>query len=537
MFSTRVVASTIAGASLIHSRTWAVDLLCRLFFALAHWLVTRVEFAAAELALKTQVILTLSSYIPSIAYCIYLLCWLGVAVFYLSRSIVHWATVVARETAKLWVGIHSEIIQIFLQALCSNSLAESAQKHPSIHLPDLSALTWQSVMESGSFVLISREREWDEVLLVTHGEGTEWLCYSTNGDGGRFIWTLIKMTLGNFRVVEGRDVARSPPPGIASVAVNWMCDPNNVANKWAPSAAQLVNLVSEGKVIMDIVKADSTSAARHVAGSPAELAELVPSRGPLPPAQAPADGASPPPLPCPAPSLGPADTSDSLELKKLAEVVNALKSELADSKTSKKKSKKKKSKKSRSRSAERKKKKKSRRRSSSSSSSSSASHRSSSSSSSFVRWKMDGKSKDVSAVSMGKVDTRKFKKRADLLIFAAKHPGALTANFINALRQKLMRGGILRTSQLRDIEMTEFVTTGAAGLKEVRDRREAMTILQAMDHINQREVSKAMDVLAMRITALLEAKSSGGSWDKASRKELIPEEGSSLAPSGLTGLA
>ena len=138
---------------------------------------------------------------------------------------------------------------------------------------------------------------------------------------------------------------------------------------------------------------------------------------------------------------------------------------------------------------------------------------------------------------MGKVDTKKFKKRSDLLIFAAKHPGALTANFINALRQKLMKGGIVRTSQLRDIEMTEFVTTGAAGLKEVRDRREALTILQSMDYINQGEVEKAMDVLSMRITALLEAKASGGTWDKAAKKELIPEESAGLAPAGLTGLA
>jgi hypothetical protein len=73
MLSTRVVA-TVAGASLIHSRTWVVDLLCRVFLALAHWLVARVEFAAAELAFRTQVILTLCSYIPSVAYCIYLLC-------------------------------------------------------------------------------------------------------------------------------------------------------------------------------------------------------------------------------------------------------------------------------------------------------------------------------------------------------------------------------------------------------------------------------------------------------------------------------
>ena len=147
-----------------------------------------------------------------------------------------------------------------------------------------------------------------------------------------------------------------------------------------------------------------------------------------------------------------------------------------------------------------------------------------------------GKSRDVSAVDMGKVDTKKFRKRSDLLIFAAKHPGALTANFINALRQKLMKGGILRTSQLRDIELTEFVTTGAAGLKEVRDRREATTLLQAMDHINQHELEKAMDVLSMRLTALLEAKGPGGSWEKASRKDLIPEENAGVAPAGLAGM-
>ena len=106
----------------------------------------------------------------------------------------------------------------------------------------------------------------------------------------------------------------------------------------------------------------------------------------------------------------------------------------------------------------------------------------------------------------------------------------------HAIRQKLMRGGIVKTSQLRDVEMTEFITTGAAGLKEVRDRREAMTILQAMDFINQKELEKAMDVLAMRVTALLEAKSQGGTWEKAAKKELIPEEGASIAPAGLTGM-
>ena len=187
-----------------------------------------------------------------------------------------------------------------------------------------------------------------------------------------------------------------------------------------------------------------------------------------------------------------------MQLKQLADVENAIRNELQENKgSSKSKKKKKKKKKSRSRSssrADRKNKKKSKKKKRSQSGSSSSASSETSSGSSYVRWKPHGKSRKVDAVAMNKVDTRRFKKRSDLLIFAAKHPGALAANFINGLRQKLMTGGIIKTSQLRDIELTEFVISGAAGFKEVRDRREAMTLLQTMDFINQKDVSKAMDV-------------------------------------------
>ncbi|CAL1171994.1 unnamed protein product [Cladocopium goreaui] len=346
-------------------------------------------------------------------------------------------------------------------------------------LKDRSALTYQACMDAGSFIVVARDGEWDEALLVCHNEGSEWLCYSTDPSGTRFIWVLIRMTLGNFRIVEGRDGYRVAPPGIVPGNVNWMCDPGNLAAKWSPSPGLLVNLCSEGRIIMDIVKAEVQPPTRHIAGSSGDFVELIRA------AQAPAPAQAQQPAvqagqAVGAAGIGPPAVRDSMELQKLAEVVNSLRSEIEEGKSKKKKGKKRRN--------------KGRKRSSSSNSSSSSSR--SSSSSSFVKWKMNGKSRKVSAVSMGKVDTKKFKKRSDLLIFAAKHPGALTANFINALRQKLMKGGIVRTSQLRDIEMTEFVTTGAAGLKEVRDRREALTILQSMDYINQGEVEKAMDVLA-----------------------------------------
>ena len=73
-------------------------------------------------------------------------------------------------------------------------------------------------------------------------------------------------------------------------------------------------------------------------------------------------------------------------------------------------------------------------------------------------------------------------------------------------------------------------------MKELRDQREAHTLAAIMDHINNDRVAQAMDVAAMRLTALTRAKSQGGSWEKASRMELIGDSGEALGPSGLSTL-
>lgn len=471
-------------------------------------------------------------------YCLILVLPALLSVVGLIASLVFWTLYIVLILVKLlaqstiffadWV-VDFLIAQESRDSALSSKCATNESYKRGVHhfSEDRSALTFRPEMEAGCFVLVARGDEWDEVLLVAHFEGSEWLGYTTTPDGSRFMWTLLKLTLGNFRIVEGRDAARGPLGGIQAQHVNWVCDPRDLGIKWAPTAPQMVTLCGEGRVILDIVKTEPTSPVRHVAGTASDLVELIPGRHGAQgaPASSNQDGA-----------LGPPAQADSMELHKLAEVVNSIRNELKE-KSSRKDKKKNKS---RSRSSsqkakksKKKKKKKKRSRSGSSSSSSSTT----SSGSSYVRWKHQGKSKRVDAVAMGKVDTRRFKKRSDLLIFAAKHPGALTANFINGIRQKLMKGGILKTGQMRDVELTEYVSTGAAGFKEVRDRREAMTILQVMDYINQQEIEKAMDVLSMRLTALIEAKSTGGTWDKASKKELIPEEGSSLAPAGLSGMA
>ena len=72
-------------------------------------------------------------------------------------------------------------------------------------------------------------------------------------------------------------------------------------------------------------------------------------------------------------------------------------------------------------------------------------------------------------------------------------------------------------------------------MKERRDQREAHTLAAIMDHINNDRVAQAMDVAAMRL-ALTRAKSQGGSWEEASRMELIGDSGEVLGPSGLSTL-
>ena len=463
------------------------------------YLKKRLKILALEgVVILAPVVLTLLAAIASLVW------WLLIAV----SAALKFLAVILSGFTKLLIHIHCWIFACILSVSFGHPYSHPRHLDQFVHTEDRSTLTFCECMEAGCFVLIARGNEWDEVLLISQHEGSEWLCYTTTPDGSRFMWSLMKMTLGNFRAVEGRDQNRVVPGGISARDVNWLCHPNNLGTKWAPTPLQLVSLVAEGRTILDIIKQEPLSPPRHIAGAASELVELIPQAGQpaLQPAQQQMNAPS-------SSSLGPTAQADPLEFRKLAEVVNSIRSDLNQEKKKQKK-KKKKSRGRSSSSGKKDKKKKKRDRSSSHSSNSS----SGSSSSSYVRWKFQGKSKRVDAVKMSKVDTRRFKKRSDLLIFAAKHPGALGANFINGVRQKLMKGGITRTSQLRDVELTEFVTTGSASLKEVRDRREAMTILQTMDHLNKSELSQAMDVLAMRLVALLEAKAFGGTWEKVEKR-------------------
>ena len=126
-------------------------------------------------------------------------------------------------------------------------------------------------MESGSFALVRRGDEWDEVLLAAKLLETEWVAYTTATDADRFVWTAIQPTPNCLLPVTGRGANRRAPRGIDEATINWMINPDDpyLAEKWAPKAAQLSTLMAEGTTVAKALADEGSTMgfAAHVAGA------------------------------------------------------------------------------------------------------------------------------------------------------------------------------------------------------------------------------------------------------------------------------
>lgn len=128
----------------------------------------------------------------------------------------------------------------------------------------------------------------------------------------------------------------------------------------------------------------------------------------------------------------------------------------------------------------------------------------------------------------------KFKKKGDLVSFAACHPGALTAHFLAGVYARLSKGTISRSSQLRDVSVEAWANQ-FSGLTEVRDIKEVVTLAEILDHVNRKEIARALDVLCQRILAIQSTKGKGGSWERGEALELVNTQ-KTLASSGMLAL-
>ena len=93
------------------------------------------------------------------------------------------------------------------------------------------------------------------------------------------------------------------------------------------------------------------------------------------------------------------------------------------------------------------------------------------------------------------VDKEKFKRKGELIAYATKHPGALTAHFLASIFARLSKGRVERSAQLREASVVAWAAQHS-GLSEVRDVREVLTLAEAMDSINRKEIERAMDILS-----------------------------------------
>ena len=403
----------------------------------------------------------------------------------------------------------------------------------------------------GSFLLVSRPPDWDEVWIAGHtGDGKNLLCRTTVSDGSSWMWTLIEVTGQNVVApIQGANQQRRAPNGVPQQNVNWLCVPPAAQDQWSPGAADVAILMTEAHQLLTQLQALApNSVASNQPGVGGDLSPLQMGGGALAPGGGGVVmGEQNPGAAALGLGAGSNQQAREMDLKALESAVQQLQAlALNDSDRSRRhsRSKDKKHKKSKKKSKkDRKHKKKSRksRGSSSSSSSGSSSSRSRSRSGSSssgakkpLRWKVDGKSKSVSYNDLAHVDQLKFKKKGDLVAFAAKHPGALTAHFLAGVFTRLSKGTLAKSSQLRDVSVASWAHQ-FAGLSELRDMKEVLTLAEILDHVNRREIARALDVLVQRILAIQAAKMKGGSWEKAEGIELV-NTNKTLASSSMLAL-
>ena len=131
----------------------------------------------------------------------------------------------------------------------------------------------------------------------------------------------------------------------------------------------------------------------------------------------------------------------------------------------------------------------------------------------------------------------RFKRRSDLVNFAARHPGALGALFLHHVRGRLSLPAPEKKDDLYQTDITTWAAT-ATGLKEVGDMKEVQLLSKVLLEINRDRLPQAVDIIAQRIREVRMAKAPGSSWEKAEIVSLVPstQSGSVILPDGCLGL-
>ena len=99
----------------------------------------------------------------------------------------------------------------------------------------------------------------------------------------------------------------------------------------------------------------------------------------------------------------------------------------------------------------------------------------------MVTWtqKSKGMKKLVTAKMLHAVESHKFKKKGDVVQYAASHPGALSGYFLATCFQRLCKGTVGTQSDLLKVNVAQWASQHA-GLSDIRGIREVATLSHAM---------------------------------------------------------
>ena len=98
----------------------------------------------------------------------------------------------------------------------------------------------------GRFYLHRRGAEWDEVLMVCPAGGQDYLVCTTDPDAAAWQWGLVRYMPDQYKLVQGLGGTRRPFAGVED-DVGWLCDPQDVVNKWGPQPADVLRLTREAE--------------------------------------------------------------------------------------------------------------------------------------------------------------------------------------------------------------------------------------------------------------------------------------------------
>ena len=114
---------------------------------------------------------------------------------------------------------------------------------------DLYLITCHPMALDG-FVLAERSGEWDEIWVAgVVPDTSDLIARSTSEDGSEWIWTLVRCDAMSLRPPTGLGVHRAAPQGVVPDTVNWICAPQAMNQKWAPSAAEIASLKQEAALL------------------------------------------------------------------------------------------------------------------------------------------------------------------------------------------------------------------------------------------------------------------------------------------------